>query len=209
MALEPSKPACGACVWGNRLLRSLALASCLLCVLANTKSIAQSVGAHLPLAEQIAPPYGAKHLCSELAWACESRRSSSLSTDQQLHLAKRLSQDINRRVRPVEDIRQYKKEEYWALPTVRGGDCEDVALLKKKELIARGVAPERLLMATVMSRRTGPHAVLVLRLASGDYILDSVTATVKLWHRTGYTFLKVQNPDSPETWVRVSGRGQL
>ena len=207
LVLEASKLARRACVLGNWLLRCLAVGLCALCVLGSTKSLAQSVGAHLPLAEQIAPPNGAKHLCSDMAWACESSRSSSLPTEHQLRLAKRLSREINRRVRPVEDIRQYKTEEHWALPTVRGGDCEDVALLKKKELIARGVAPERLLMATVMSRRTGPHAVLVLRLASGDYVLDSVTATVKLWHRTGYTFLKVQNPERPRTWVRVSGRG--
>ena len=129
-----------------------------------------------------------------------------MSGEETLSLAARVTRRVNRRVRPVDDWDQYRTSEHWALPTRRGGDCEDIALLKKRELIGQGVDPTRLLIATVYSRRTGPHAVLVLRLPAGDFVLDNVTDQVKPWHGTRYTFLAMQDPGSKDAWVRVSGR---
>ena len=80
-----------------------------------------------------------------------------------LRVAKAVNTSVNRSTRAVSDLRQYGDEEVWALPTSLGGDCEDIALLKKRELIKRGIAPERLLIATVLDRNRGSHAVLVLR----------------------------------------------
>ena len=44
------------------------------------------------------------------------------------------------------------------------------------------------------------HAVLVLRSASGDYVLDNLTDAVRPWAETGYTFLKMQDPAHGERW---------
>jgi predicted transglutaminase-like cysteine proteinase len=124
-----------------------------------------------------------------------------------LRAAREVNRRVNQRVRAVDDSVQYRVEDNWTLPTRRGGDCEDFALLKKFEMIRRGVAADRLLIATVFSRTIGPHAVLVLRLDDGDHVLDNLTNEIKPWDRTGYTFLAVQNPKAPETWLRVSTKG--
>ncbi len=115
-----------------------------------------------------------------------------------------INKKINGRVRSVSDQAQYKKREVWALPTRKGGDCEDFALLKKRELIALGIDPSRLLLATVFDRRQGAHAVLVLRTEGGDLILDNLTNKIQPWRATQYTFMRMQNPQKPTTWVAVS-----
>jgi predicted transglutaminase-like cysteine proteinase len=172
-----------------------------------TPGNAQSSGAYLPLSDVIAAPSGAANLCAQYAWACLSAGAGSVDSAAALRAAREVNRRVNQRVRAVDDTVQYRVEDNWTLPTRRGGDCEDFALLKKFELIRRGVAADRLLIATVFSRTIGPHAVLVLRLDDGDHVLDNLTNEIKSWDRTGYTFLAVQNPKAPETWRRVSTKG--
>lgn len=93
--------------------------------------------------------------------------------------------------------------ERWTLPSSGAGDCEDIALLKLKLMIEAGVAPNRLFLAQVLSRRLQQHVVLVVRTRSGDYILDNLTSRMKTWQKTGYTFLKMQNADNARKWDAV------
>jgi predicted transglutaminase-like cysteine proteinase len=73
--------------------------------------------------------------------------------------------------------------------------------------LGRGVAAERLLIATVLDRRQNPHAVLVLRTDRGDYVLDNLANRMMHWSDTGYTFLRMQNPKAPGQWVAVFAGG--
>ncbi len=109
----------------------------------------------------------------------------------------------------ISDASQYRRDELWALPTRRGGDCEDFALLKKRELIRLGIPAERLLIATVLDRKYRGHAVLVVRTHRGDMVLDNLTNRVMRWERTGYTFMKMQNPARPDTWQAILAGGLL
>jgi len=93
------------------------------------------------------------------------------------------------------------------LPGPRGGDCEDFALAKKKRLIEAGVPAGAVLIATALDRRRKPHAVLVLRARAGDYVLDNLTDRMLLWHRTGYSFLRMQNPIAPWKWDLIAAGG--
>lgn len=110
---------------------------------------------------------------------------------------------MNQKVRSVADSVQYGAKEVWSLPSTRGGDCEDYALAKKHDLIGKGVPAQRLLLATVFGQRTGSHAVLILRLDDGDYVLDNMTDDIKHWSKTKYTFLRIQDPNAPERWMTV------
>lgn len=101
---------------------------------------------------------------------------------------------------------QCRVEDNWTLAARRGGDCEDFALMEKFESIQRDLPADRLLIATVFSRTVGPHAVLVLRPEDGDRVPCNVTDGIKPWNPTGYTFLAMRNPKSPETWRRVSSK---
>jgi predicted transglutaminase-like cysteine proteinase len=157
--------------------------------------------------QAIAAPSGSAGLCSSYGWACARLGHLNMSDAQAMRIAQSVNGAVNRQTRPISDRAQYGVEERWALPTTRGGDCEDVVLLKKKALIARGVSPDRLLIATVLDRNRGSHAVLVMRTASGDYVLDSLVGAIKLWRATGYSFLKMQNPASPSRWNAIFSGG--
>ena len=154
-------------------------------------------------------PNGFSGVCARYAWACAKGNRSASALRDPMPLAKEINLSINRQTREVSDKAQYAREEYWALPTARGGDCEDFALAKKHALIAQGVAPERLLIATVLDRQRNPHAVLVLRTEDGDFVLDNQTNRIVGWQQTGYTFLRMQNPKSPNRWSAVLKGGML
>lgn len=115
----------------------------------------------------------------------------------------------NRNIRPISDVAQYRVAERWALPTARGGDCEDYALFKKRELIRAGIPPDQLFVATVLDRKRQSHAVLVLRTGSQDLVLDNLTDRILPWKRTGYTFLRLQDPGQPTGWVSVLAGGLM
>ncbi len=89
------------------------------------------------------------------------------------------------------------------------GDCEDYALYKKRELIRLGIPPEQLLIAAVLDKQRRIHAVLVVRTGSQDLVLDNLTSRIVPWNRTGYTFLRLQDPDQPSRWVAVYAGGMF
>lgn len=183
------------------LVAALGLAAPLTSEAASSKSTS-----HIVARKAIAAPEGASGLCHQHAWACK-KGGGTMPDRSVLNLAGQINATVNRRVRPVSDRQQYGVEEVWALPTTRGGDCEDFALLKKKELIAAGVRPQDLLIATVLDRKRGSHAVLVLRTSSGDFVLDNLNSRIKPWRDTGYSFIRMQNPQNPDRWVAVLAGG--
>ncbi|MGC9417699.1 MAG: transglutaminase-like cysteine peptidase [Rhodovulum sp.] len=173
---------------------------------ADTQAAERGVTAHLSSKSSAPAPDGAYGLCRRYEWACASGNSGAL-TAKQVKLAEQLNRRINASVHPITDIKQYQREEFWTLPTARGGDCEDIALLKKAELIRQGLSPSRLLLATVLDRNRNNHAVLILRTNRGDYVLDNLTDRMLHWSRTGYSFLKVQDSQAPHRWTAVLAGG--
>lgn len=157
--------------------------------------------------QAIAAPAGAGGICARYDWACARGNGLKMSDAAAMKVARTVNSSVNRKTRPVSDLAQYGVEENWTLPSARGGDCEDLVLMKKKVMIAQGVAPERLLIATVLDRKRGSHAVLVMRTAGGDYVLDSLTGSIKPWRATGYSFLKMQDPSSPSHWNAIFAGG--
>jgi predicted transglutaminase-like cysteine proteinase len=151
----------------------------------------------------VSAPSGASDLCQRYAWACQGSALSPVSAQTLLPVARKVNRSVNGRVRSIADSVQYGAKEVWTLPSPRGGDCEDYALLKKHDLIGKGVPAQRLLLATVFGQRTGSHAVLILRLDEGDYVLDNMTDDIKPWSKTKYTFLRIQDPGAPERWKTV------
>jgi predicted transglutaminase-like cysteine proteinase len=148
------------------------------------------------------PPQGFEGVCERYAWACSTQRGT-ISDDEALRIAVRINRRVNARIRAVPDHEAYGVRERWTLPERGAGDCEDFALLKKKLLIEAGLPGSLLLLATGLNRRAEPHAVLVLRLQTGDVILDNLTSAARPWQATGYTFLKIQSPDAPRIWSAV------
>ena len=164
-------------------------------------------GAFLSTRGAISAPGGAAGLCVKYSWACAHTAHRTMSEGTLLRLATAVNSKVNRQTRAIEDRTQYGREEHWALPTRRGGDCEDFVLLKKKILMEHGVASNRLLIATVLDRQRRSHAVLILRTARGDLILDNQNKRILPWEQTGYTFLKLQDPQALGRWQAVLAGG--
>lgn len=188
------------------VLRHLGLAAAIVLAPAAAATAGQAPDFLVPR-QAIAAPAGAHAICDRYDWACARGNGPKMSDTDAIRLARIVNSAVNRSTRPVSDRVQYGAEEIWALPSRRGGDCEDLALMKKKALIAEGLAPERLLIATVLDRNRGSHAVLVLRTAAGDYVLDSLVGTIKSWRATGYSFLKMQDPEAPSRWNAIFAGG--
>ncbi len=194
-----------------RIARSVhALALAVTVALPAAPSFAIDAHKQLKASANVAAPVGAVALCTQYAWACarSAARHAVFPADAAATL-RRVNTGANRTIRPVSDFAQYAVAERWSLPTRRGGDCEDYALYKKRALIDAGFPPERLLLASVLDRKLRPHAVLVVRMGPTDLVLDNLTGRILSWDRTGYTFLRMQNPDRPDRWVALLRGGAL
>ncbi|WP_432450127.1 transglutaminase-like cysteine peptidase [Aliiroseovarius marinus] len=176
-------------------------------VLAMPMQLQAAGGAYIPSRGQASAPPGAHGLCGIYSWACSGRGGASVVSAQQMSTIRAVNSQLNRAIRPVEDVQQYGMREFWSMPTARGGDCEDYVLAKKHALIRQGINPANLLIATVLDRKRNPHAVLVVRSAQGDLVLDNVTNQIRSWRATRYVFLRMQDPNSPSRWMNVSAGG--
>ncbi|WP_263734648.1 transglutaminase-like cysteine peptidase [Defluviimonas sp. WL0002] len=196
----------------GRAAARLAVAAALACAI-GVQGAMPAVAAEngvLSARKAISAPTGFGDVCDRYQWACATGRDDRMSAKTLLALAQDVNTKVNRRYRQVTDRRQYGTEEFWALPTAaRGGDCEDFALAKKMALIEAGVSPARLLIATALNRKKELHAVLVLRTDAGDFVLDNLRNRISGWKDTGYTFLRMQDPNAPSRWQAVFAGGMF
>jgi predicted transglutaminase-like cysteine proteinase len=114
-----------------------------------------------------------------------------------------INNKVNSAVVPMTDQDYYQVAELWTYPS-GFGDCEDIALAKRRELIAEGWDPSTLLMAVVRETNGNGHAVLMARTDRGDMVLDNQVGTVKLWADTPYQFLKRQSQANSGEWVGIN-----
>lgn len=95
-------------------------------------------------------------------------------------VARKVNQIINQSVAFHYDYDLYKKEDYWASPeeTIsKGGDCEDIALLKVMALYMLGIEPEKLNLMMGYVNDMGKvikHAVLALEIDNDIVILNNL-----------------------------------
>lgn len=176
---------------------------------------AKSTSSYMRIYGPANPPYGFVRFCSSNPDAC---RKQPMATTRVNVTAIRLSelddinQFVNTSVEPVTDMEAYGVTEHWTLPTAQG-DCEDYALLKRKLLIERGWPPSALLLTVVRDEVGDGHAVLTIRTAQGDYILDNKDTQVRMWSKTPYQYLMRQSYLNPRVWValdaRINARGEI
>lgn len=71
------------------------------------------------------------------------------------------------------DADRYLTEDYWASIDKAGGDCEDYAIAKLRRFVTLGWPIENLKLATCYTEKAEYHAVLIVSMPAGDYMLDS------------------------------------
>ncbi len=128
-----------------------------------------------------------------------------LSRDQ-MKLLNDINRRVNREVQKADDFDLYGMIEYWSLPRVINGkmygDCEDYALEKRRRLIEAGVPAAALSMAVAVTARGESHAVLVVAMEQGDWVLDNLTPWATPWSELNYRWIERQAPGSA-AWVTI------
>ncbi len=156
-------------------------------------------------------PVGHYDFCQTHRSECGANRNSGpvAMTGAKWATVRSVNATVNRTITPMTDKEIYGKDEVWAYPTT-AGDCEDFALLKRRILIQRGFSPADLLMTVVRKPDGEGHAVLTLRTAEGDFVLDNLASDVKPWFATPYSFIKRQSSFNAGRWVTIeNGRDVL
>jgi len=156
----------------------------------------------------VAAPNGFVAMCAAQPDACNDVRVDSTLVSSDLEkLLRHVNRLVNRHVRQVSDAARFVRNDVWQASGIgRGatGDCEDIALEKRKLLVEAGVSPDRLFLAVAYGRgRGGLHLVLIARTDDGDVVLDSRSATIMPWSNAPYTWIAIQSADQPRLWFSV------
>ena len=182
------------------------LAIAMLAILALTgpvQAAQQGVSAFAEVGERAAVPVGHAEFCRAHRQECgpnaEAVAAMELTESRWSDLV-RINTEYNSAITPVTDAAYYNVAELWTYPDAYG-DCEDIALAKRRALIGKGWNPSTLLMTVVREANGNGHAVLMVRTDRGDLVLDNQDGTIRLWSDTPYKFIKRQSQADAGKWV--------
>lgn len=169
-----------------------------------TSSITPQPSMMKPLGFAFAPP-GFYPFCDELPKLCSTDGDLDAMTMTPARMAelKAVNRAVNHDFKQRDDKAGISGD-HWGLPTADGGDCEDLAIMKKAELLKRGW-PASTLLLTVATLNGAGHAVLTVRTSDGDLVLDNMNDVVKPWSRTPYKYFARQKPNAGggSEWARI------
>jgi len=83
------------------------------------------------------------------------------------------------------------------------GDCNDYAVTKRHELLARGWPARLLILAEVVVPSGEHHLVLVVRTNAGDLLLDNLNANIRPLSAARYGWVRAQSPENPKFWSTI------
>jgi predicted transglutaminase-like cysteine proteinase len=162
-------------------------------------------GAFMVTTGTTAQPIGHYEFCRRYADECVER--SAVRTRIQLTPALwnelvAVNASVNLTVKAATDDEIFGRAEYWAYPDL-AGDCEDLVLLKRRELIGRGWPTGTLLITVVRQTNGEGHAVLTVLTDRGDLILDNLQPRVLVWNETDYAYVKRQSEMYAGGWIAI------
>ena len=119
----------------------------------------------------------------------------------------RVNASVNRRIAQKSDLNTSGRKDSWDLAR-DSGDCEDIAIRKKSELMKLGW-PVSTLLLTVARVGSEGHTVLTVRTSDGDLVLDSRTSAIRDWSRTPYRYFARQSQSNGSGWERIGNAKKL
>lgn len=160
----------------------------------------------LQLSQPVLPPLAHSAFCLRLPKECEIKRLAMRHGRIALNDERRAELNIVNMVVNRAIVPQRKSanviEANWVISPVRG-DCNDYAITKRHELLARGWPTNALLLAEVVTSWGEHHLVLVVSTREGDFVLDNLAPTVRQWSETTYQWVRMQSPQDPKLWWTV------
>lgn len=151
-------------------------------------------------------PIGHYEFCQKYVSECDIRSKLTPPprvTEYGWKVVRDVNKEVNSTIIAMTDLEVYGKDEVWEYPKT-AGDCEDFVLLKRRKLMERGFAVSDLLITVVRKPDGEGHAVLTLRTAAGDFVLDNLDWRVKPWRETPYTYVKRQSALDPRDWLSIT-----
>lgn len=158
----------------------------------------------LPLLRVEGPPDAYAEFCANQPDACNLAGAAVIdATDTAQAELERINAEANRQIARISDWEFNGLQDVWSFPFNCQGDCEDLALEKRRRLVAAGFPGASLTIATAMHRTEQfPHAVLLAETSSGTWVLDDLSDDVLCWDRVPYDFVRRETPDG--VWSRFA-----
>jgi predicted transglutaminase-like cysteine proteinase len=159
---------------------------------------------HIQLADPVLAPFAHARHCVQYPDECRVRRmpfrgGKLALTEKRWAELTAVNAEVNRSIKPERNLQGVAGEEWQIAPKV--GDCNDYAVTKRHELLARGWPSRALLLAEVILPSGEHHLVLVVRVKEGDFVLDNLNANIRPWNKTQYRWVRLQTPSNPAVWT--------
>jgi len=150
------------------------------------------------------PPIAFTRFCLNYAGECKPRqlvfRGGRLKlTAQRLAELEQVNRTVNSSILPLQNNGK-DAGEIWSLGPVFG-DCNDYAVTKRHQLIARGWPARAVLLSEVVTGSGRHHLVTVVRTMSGDLVLDNLSDAILPWFQKPYQWVRMQTPHNPNYWA--------
>lgn len=153
----------------------------------------------LPVERLSPPPTAYLEFCRRQPAECEMQGPSLLPVDDDvLAVLGSVNRAVNAEIRFMPDADCAGEEERWNYPVTGKGDCEDMALEKRRRLVAAGLPRAAFTMAIAFHRtQFFSHAMLLAETSAGTLVLDNLDPRLRCWDEVPYLF---------ETREQVDGR---
>jgi predicted transglutaminase-like cysteine proteinase len=115
-----------------------------------------------------------------------------------------VNKSVNGSITPEPNTEGLAAEKWLINPM--SGDCNDYAVTKRAELLARGWPTRALLLSEVVTSWGEHHLILVVRTSAGDLLLDNLTPQIRPWSRASYRWVRMQTPKNPNFWATLDQR---
>ena len=155
------------------------------------------------------PPMAYTQFCIRYAGQCKEPRVRfrggpvRLTAERWDNLTE-VNKSVNGSIIPEPNTEGLAAEKWLINPT--SGDCNDYAVTKRAELLARGWPTRALLLSEVVTSWGEHHLILVVRTSAGDLLLDNLTPQIRPWSRASYRWVRMQTPKNPNFWATLDQR---
>jgi predicted transglutaminase-like cysteine proteinase len=136
------------------------------------------------------------------------RHRNFAMTRERLNELEEVNRQVNRAIVPQSSPSRPAADEWLVSP--RAGDCNDYAVTKRHQLLARGWPMRSLLLAEVIVPWGEHHLVLVVRMKDPDQnedidmVLDNLNPDLRPVGLTPYHWVRAESPVNPKYWSIVS-----
>ena len=105
---------------------------------------------------------------------------------------------VNNSILQVRD----QSKDMWRV-AIDKGDCEDIALRKKRDLVRAGMTRLQLPLVAVLTPKGEPHIVLGVLDENGQraWILDNMTDQMMRWERIPHKITRMESPIVGGKWL--------